>query len=404
MRSRLALVLLAGSLAFSGAALGATPPPQPKAGAGGADYAAGDVVKRAVGRASAATYVFHRAGTPDQPRPVAVFLHAWGATNPQIYGGWIEHLARKGYLVLYPRFQELNRTRPAEATAQAVGLLKDAFAQLGQDAEAKPDLGRVVLVGHSAGAALAFNLAAKAAQDGLPVPKLVLGTMPGGVAKDEKSRGIVLEDLSRIDPATLLVTVIGDREWQASDRTAKRLMREASSVPLTRKVLMRAPSDEYGFPTLAAALASPGSTKDAFDGAKIKLPPDPPVDPKAPKARAPKWSADMVLSGEQSILVAQLGQNVTDSVDYYAFWKTLDLAATAAFEGKDGETLRKDAALTDMGRWSDGWPVKRLSAEAPKPEAPATAQPAAAPVATGKGQSPTLRATPRATPKASARR
>ena len=44
-------------------------------------------------------------------------------------------------------------------------------------------------------------------------------------------------------------------------------------------------------------------------------------------------------------------------------------ALAAAFAGKDAQTLRGDAALTDMGRWSDGWPVKRLSAaDAPRSE------------------------------------
>ena len=50
-------------------------------------------------------------------RPVVVFLHAWGAPNPQAYGSWIDHLARTGSLVIFPRFQDLNRTRPSEASA-----------------------------------------------------------------------------------------------------------------------------------------------------------------------------------------------------------------------------------------------------------------------------------------------
>jgi hypothetical protein len=86
----------------------------------------------------------------------------------------------------------------------------------------------------------------------------------------------------------------------------------------------------------------------------------------------------MVLSGEQSVLVAQLGSNVTDTLDHWGYWKTFDLAAAAAFGGRDAQALRNDPNFTDMGRWSDGWPVKRLSAtDALRPEAaaPAKAEP-----------------------------
>ena len=43
---------------------------------------------------------------------------------------------------------------------------------------------------------------------------------------------------------------------------------------------MRAGSDDHGFPPLTATLASPGSPKADYDAAAIKLPPDPPRDPK----------------------------------------------------------------------------------------------------------------------------
>src|SRR5688500_7589734 len=113
MHSHLVRSLFAGALLFSAGALAATPPAQPKSGPGGTDYVGTEVAKRAVGRASAATYVFHPAGPAAAPRPVVVFIHAWGQPNPQAYGGWIEHLARKGNLVLFPKYQEINRIRPA---------------------------------------------------------------------------------------------------------------------------------------------------------------------------------------------------------------------------------------------------------------------------------------------------
>jgi hypothetical protein len=129
---------------------------------------------------------------------------------------------------------------------------------------------------------------------------------------------------------------------------------------------MRAGSDDHGFPTVTATLASPGSMKADYDAAAIKLPPEPPRDPK--QKNTFRWSADMALSGEQTVLTAQMASNVTDSLDYYAYWKTFDMAFAAAISGGDAAALKRDPKLIDMGVWSDGWPVRRLSADLPKSE------------------------------------
>ena len=384
MLSRTAFGLLA-LLAVANPAVAASPPAQPKAGLpGGADNPDAEIVKKAVGQASAVTYVFHMAGQPAQPRPVAVFLHGWGAVNPSSYGGWIDHLARRGYLVLFPAFQTVGRTRPVDATANARKLVAAALAALADDKDARPDTTRLALIGHSAGAGIAANLAADPAASGLPAPKAVFVLMAGGVASDAKSRGIQLEDLSKIAPTTSLIAMIGDREATASDRVSRRILREASEVPANHKLFMRAGSDDHGFPTMAATLASPASPLAAYDSAAIKVPPDPPVDRKAPRAPQPRWAPDMVLSGEQQTLLGQLGRNGTDTLDYLAFWKTFDMLADSAFNGSgDLAVLKNDPAFLDMGRWADTWPLRRLFAETPRTvDATATTAPRAAPAAT----------------------
>ncbi|GJE19174.1 poly(ethylene terephthalate) hydrolase family protein [Methylobacterium marchantiae] len=354
--------------------LGATPPAQPADGPGGIGNRSVPIVKRALGRPSAATFVFYSTGAaPADGRPVVVFLHAWGSPNPQPYGAWIDHLARAGYLVLFPRFQEVNRTRPADATGNAEKLVKAALSDLENDPDARPNPKRVALIGHLAGAPIAANLAADAENAGLPVPRLVFAIMPGGIASDPRSRGVVLRDLSKIAPETLLITVIGDRDARAADLAARRLLRESSAVAPERKLFIRALSDDHGFPSLTATLTSPGAVDTAYDAGAIKLPPEPPRDPKQPPAPF-KWSADMSLTGEQTTLLAQLNNSRADSLDYLAYWKTFDLAAAAAFGG-DPATLKANPRLSDMERWSDGWPVKRLVVETPR-ATPAAAAPA----------------------------
>ncbi len=104
----------------------------------------------------------------------------------------------------------------------------------------------------------------------------------------------------------------------------------------------------------------------------------------------------MTLTGEQTVLVGQINAAGTDSLDYLAFWKTFDMAAAAAFSGQTATSLKSNPRFIDMERWSDGWPVRRLSLETPRPPAPpkpaapgaapAPAKPAAKPTASGRGQ------------------
>ncbi|MGU3475494.1 alpha/beta hydrolase [Methylobacterium sp. D48H] len=363
----------------------ATPPAQPADGAGGVGDRKATVTKRLLGRGTASTYAFYAAGAaPETGRPVAIVLHGWGAVNPQSYGGWIDHLARQGWLILYPRFQEVNRTRPADAPSIAESLVKAALTEIAMDGEAKPDLGRVAMIGHLAGAPLAMDLAAAAKAQGLPVPKLIFAVMPGGIASGPKSRGIALTDLSAIDPATLIVTMVGDKDTRAADLAAKRLLREASAVPLERKLFVRALSDDHGFPALTATLASPAGVDTAYDGGAIKPGPEP-KDATKDAAKPPpfRWSADMALSGEQQTLVSQINLARVDALDYLGFWKTFDLAAAAAFAGSDAAALKNNPRLADMERWSDGWPVKRLAVETPRPT-PAAQAGTPAPAPTGR--------------------
>jgi len=360
----------------------ATPPAQPADGAGGVGDRKATVTKRLLGRGTATSYAFYAAGAaPEAGRPVAIFLHGWGVVNPQSYGGWIDHLARQGWLVVFPRFQDVNRTRPADAPAIAESLVKAALADLATDSEGKPDLGRVAVIGHLAGAPLAMDLAAAAKTQGLPVPKLIFAVAPGGIASGPKSRGIALTDLSLVDPATMLVTMVGDKDTRAADLAAKRLLREASAVPLERKLFVRALSDDHGFPALTATLAAPAGVDSAYDGGAIKPGPESKDAPKdAAKPPPFRWSADMALTGEQQTLVSQINLARVDALDYLGFWKTFDLAAAAAFAGSDATALKNNPRLADMERWSDGWPVKRLAVETPRPTPAAQAgTPAPAP-------------------------
>lgn len=379
------------ALAGLGEAASLSSPTQPKTGPGAPLDATGEVVKRAIGKPNDVNYVFHMASTPAQPRSVVVLFHAWGAANPVVYGAWIDHLARRGHLVLFPGFQNVGGTKPKEATEKAAALIKSALAELASDAQAKPDPAQVYYLAHSAGVGIAANLAAKASAFDIPEPKLLFLTMAGGIAKDEESKGIPLVDLSTIPATTNLVTLTGDQNNMAADRLSRRILKEASAIPPARKLFMRSGSDDHGFPQLTATLASPAGPKDGYGSDTIKLvvPEAPPqLDAKGRRMRPPPpprvaWSAEAQLSGEQRVLLQQLERNTVDTLDWLAYWRVFDILVATTQTGGELAPLRQDASFTDMGRWSDGWPVRRLVAETPRAEPTASSAPAGGAHATG---------------------
>lgn len=311
-------IILLSFMACSSAALAAAPPSQPSQGPGGADYTCSRVIKTMHGSDNLAYYLFE----PDEPKldtaPVIVFIHGWGGINPDYYDTWIEHLVRKGNIVIYPLYQSWssllmsNRytSNCLQAIADAIELLQE------QDRRLKPDLGKFAIVGHSVGAVLALNIAALARQSGLPVPKAIMAVQPRRVPM------LSVEDLSGIPSRTLLLVIAADRDT-LSAADAVRLFRSATRIPFEGKDFITLISDDYGQPCLTA-------------------------DHLAPVCNA-IGLGKFFMKGD------------TNALDYYGTWKLFDALTGAAFYGKYREyALGNTPQQRYMGKWSDGKPVKEL--------------------------------------------
>jgi pimeloyl-ACP methyl ester carboxylesterase len=105
--------------------------------------------------------------------PVVVFLHGWGAPDPAFYRPWLEHLARRGNAVVYPRYQDSFVEPPRQALGNVLAALRIALARPGLDPST------LVAAGHSAGGALAADYAALAATADLPAPRAIFAVYPG---------------------------------------------------------------------------------------------------------------------------------------------------------------------------------------------------------------------------------
>src|ERR1700752_558703 len=182
-----------------------TPPAQPASGPGGKQYAHASVTKNRYGKGGQEYWIFE----PDTPKPsiapVVVFLHGWGGMNPMYYGAWIDHLVKRGNIVMYPRYQASLLTSIQEFTPNTVKAIKDGIERLQTEpGHVKPDLNRFAAVGHSMGGLLAASVAAMASESGLPRVSAVMSVEPGIT---QAPISFPLADLKKISAETLLLAV-----------------------------------------------------------------------------------------------------------------------------------------------------------------------------------------------------
>jgi len=204
-------------------------------GCGGSEGACSErVAFERVGRGAQAATVVRDPCRPPGARPVTLFLHGWGATRPQFYRPWLEHLARRGETVIYPAYQDSVLTPPPQALGNLVAGVRGAFSRFPLRREG------MVVVGHSAGGALAADYTALARSAGLPRPSAVLALYPG-----RSLRGVPAQipelDPGRIPAATRIEALAGVRDVVVGSQTARAIVRGATRVPPARRrfVLVR---------------------------------------------------------------------------------------------------------------------------------------------------------------------
>jgi acetyl esterase/lipase len=188
-----------------------------------------------VGEGGGLVWIFY----PDAPRPpvanVVLFLHGYRATDPEDYGGWIDHLARSGNIVLYPVFEAARGDPPEVSEQNAFNAIRQALAYLQSQGPVRPSFDRFAVVGHSFGGGMAAQYAALAASNGLPVPKAVMAVMPGW----QGGARYPAEYVSRIAPQTYMLVVDGDSDQFRTTRESTTIFDSASALAPDHKSHVR---------------------------------------------------------------------------------------------------------------------------------------------------------------------
>lgn len=320
-----------------------TPPSQPETGPGGKQTAHAGVIKNRYGTGGKEYWIYE----PDTPKPttapVVIFLHGWGGTNPLYYGAWIDHIVKRGNIVVFPRYQSSILTARSEFTPNTIASLKDAFKRLqNESGHVHPDLTKIATLGHSLGGVLAANVAALASESGLPRVRAVMSVEPG---MTRSPGNIPMADLKKIESDTLLLAVAGDRDTLVEDYDAKRVYYESSRVSADNKDFIRMLTDERGQPELIASHRAPTAPDKEYDNGEGDL-----------SARLSRAGSVTIDSQPQSPRVPAI-----NALDYFGTWKLFDALCDAAFFKRNREfALGNTPQQRFMGKWSDGVPVKEL--------------------------------------------
>ncbi|HEU5132506.1 MAG TPA: alpha/beta fold hydrolase, partial [Pyrinomonadaceae bacterium] len=303
------------------AAQNVTPPSQPQTGPGGKQYVHASVTKNRYGKGGQEYWIFE----PDSPKPrtapVIIFLHGWGGMNPLYYGAWVDHLVKRGNIVVYPRYQSNLLTPITEFTPNTLAAVKDAVNRLKTEpGHVTPDFSKFATVGHSLGGLLAANIAALASESNLPKVRAVMSVEPGIT---EAPVNVQLADLKKIPADTLLLAVAGDQDGLVRDTDAKRIYYESTRVSEQNKDFITLVSDSHGQPSLQASHRAPTAMdKDYDSGESVIVGPDGTPEPigDARVSRRVRPETMMV-----------------NALDYYGTWKLFDGLIDAAFNGKNRE-------------------------------------------------------------------
>lgn len=209
---------------------------------------------------------------PTEPQParapVVLFLHGYFDAQPEPYELMLQHLARKGFIVIYPSYG--HPLKPQDWAQHARDAMLKALLTLEQETTVTPDRSLVAFVGHSIGGILALHLAQKNQSDpafALPQPRLIITLdAAGSTSLAYPFISIDKDSLSRLPKETWLLLVMAEETYHYREKDPDRCadpsktptencsaflinrlaFLKSDKIPLAQKSALMIPSDQEG--------------------------------------------------------------------------------------------------------------------------------------------------------------
>jgi len=321
-------------------------PDQPEDGPGGTHYTYTNVgdngIPQSYGIGVNKYYIYEPSASPDdlvsvgEPLPVIAFLHGWQALPDTLfpYEAFIHHLVKKGYIVIYPIYQNVLTTNQDNYVKNAGNAIANALGMLVNTPKTDPVSNEILLglIGHSIGGVTAANLAVKCKdannEYGLPfVRALMLMNATAGSNSDEDLTRLWLTE--KIGANTNLVIALGEADDLAGNHDSYGKEIDGTENP-----------DQTDSGTIFKQSESTHKTwiffkSDEYNGFAL------PADHLSP-CTINKTILDM--------------ESVYNSMDYYGFWKwTTALMAYTVYQDSEAwdYVYGDEAKITDMGQWEN---------------------------------------------------
>ena len=252
----------------------------------------------------------------NEAKQIMVFLPAAQPVDPsypQAYRAWVEHIAKRGNVVIIPRY-----TGPGIEAESWPAFARRALRVAVLDLQTKDpkaeryDMETMGLIGHGEGAILAMGIAGRWYEDQLPLPNSLMIAMP------RDPIDLLASDLRwRIPQDLKFVYVTGDADPQLDPQLEGRIWHRINHLSVEWRSRIELKSDYYGRPALVAGYQTPYA--EGFHGQ-------------------------------------------IDTLDRFGLWKWHDGLMDCTRRGTHCEfVFGGRAPLIDMGKWSDLHPVKRAS-------------------------------------------
>ncbi len=220
-----------------------------------------------VGEGIERAYVFIPNTPSPKGAPLVLFHHGWLGMNPKNFGVLIDHLARRGAVVIYPVYQDGNDTPPQAVTQWAGNADAAALRELDRRYPGLVNPEKTLYFGFSMGAAISLNLALAPEHFNLPPPKAMLLAAPGDahhVARGPKAASIIgkVEKLPKNLP---VVMVSGAADTSIGVPTARQIAKKWCHLPPQKRALIFLPSDSDDGKRIQAGHGSPGAPDSRYN-------------------------------------------------------------------------------------------------------------------------------------------